>query len=92
MKKEMERAQKDIKGLEATIFEYKFCLKEGREDDLSNSRTEGAMAITPAADDAPPANTTPKSLTSPLDEEQAHNMEVNNGDEHQTARSFFPCI
>ena len=45
------------------------------------------MAITPAADNALPVSTRPESLTSPPDEEQAHNMEVDNGDEHQTPTS-----
>ena len=83
--------QKDLKGLKATISEYEFHLREGREDDLSNSRTEGAMAITPVADDTPPASATPESLTSPPDEEQIHTMEVDDGDEHQTPASPVSC-
>ena len=87
MKKEMERKQKDLKGLEATISEYKSCLRGGHEDDSSNSGTEGAMAITPVANDAPPASATPESLTSPPGEEQTCTMEVDDGDEHQTSAS-----
>ena len=52
MKKEMERKQKDLKGLEATISKYKSHLRGGHEDDSSNSGTKDAMAITPVADDA----------------------------------------
>ena len=87
MKKEMEQKQKDLKGLEATISEYESHLRGGHEYDSSNSMTEGAMAITPVADDAPPASTTPESLTSPLGEEQTRTMEVDDGDEHQTPAS-----
>ena len=87
MKKEIEQKRKDLKGLEATISEYKSCLRGGHEDDLSNSGTKGAMAITPVADDAPPASATPESLTSPPGEEQTHTMEVDDGDEHQTPAS-----
>ena len=87
MKKEMEWKRKDVKGLEATISEYKSGLRGGHEDDLSNSRTKGAMAITPVANDAPPASATPESLTSPPGEEQTHTMEVDDGDEHQTPTS-----
>ena len=45
------------------------------------------MAITPVADDAPPASATPESLTSPRGEEQTCTMEVHDGDEHQTSAS-----
>ena len=57
MKKEMERKRKDLKGLEATISEYESHLRGGHEDDSSDSRTKGAMAITPVANDAPPVHT-----------------------------------
>ena len=87
MKKEMEQKQKDLKGLKATIFEYKSHLRGGREDDPSDSEAEGAMAITPVAYDAPSASTAPESLTSPLGEEQTRTMEVDDGDEHQTQAS-----
>ena len=83
----MERKQKDLKGLEATISKYESHLRGGREDNSSNSGTEGAMAITPVANDAPPASATPESLTSPLGEEQTRTMEVDDGDEHQTPAS-----
>ena len=87
MKKKIEQTWKDLKGLKATISKYEFCLRESREDDLSNSGTKGAMAITPVADNTPPASTTPESLTSPLDEEQICTMEVDDGDKHQTPAS-----
>ena len=87
MKKEMEQTWKDLKGLEATISKYKFHLREGHEDNLSNSGTKGAMAITPVADNALPASATPESLTSPPDEEQIRTMEVDDRDEHQTPAS-----
>ena len=87
MKKEMERKQKDLKGLEATISQYESHLRGGHEDGSSDSEAEGAMAITPVADDAPPASTAPESLTSPPGEEQTRTMEVDDGDEHQTPAS-----
>ena len=87
MKKEMERKRKDLKGLEATIFEYESCLRGGCEGDPSDSKAEGAMAITPVADDALSVSTAPESLTSPLGEEQTHTMEVDDGDEYQTPAS-----
>ena len=87
MKKEMEQKRKDLKGLEATISEYESHLRGGCEDNSSNSGTEGSMAITPVADNAPPASATPESLTSPPGEEQTCTMEVDDGDEHQTSAS-----
>ena len=91
MKKEIEWKQKDLKGLEATISEYESCLRGGHEDDSSSSGTEGAMAITPVADDTLPVSTTHVPLTSPPGEEQTHTMEVDDGgDEHQTPASQSP--
>ena len=87
MKKEMEQKWKDLKGLEATISEYKSSLRGGREDNPSDSKAKGAMAITPVADNALSVSTTPESLTSPLGEEQTCTMEVDDGDEHQTPSS-----
>ena len=87
MKKEMEQKWKDLKGLEATISEYGSQLRGDCEDDPSDSETEGAMAITPVANDAPSASTAPESLTSPPGEEQTHTMEVDDGDQHQTPAS-----
>ena len=87
MKKEMEQKRKDLKGLEATISEYESCLRGGCEDDPSDSKAKGAMAITPVAYDAPSASTTPESLTSPPGEEQTRTMEVDDGDEHQIPAS-----
>ena len=87
MKKEMERKWKDLKGLKATISKYESCLRGGCEDGSSDSGTEGAMAITPVVEEAPPASTTPESLTSPPGEEQTRTMEVDDGDEHQTPAS-----
>ena len=54
----MERKQKDLKGLEATISQYESCLRGTCGDDSSNSEAKGAMAITPVADDALPASAT----------------------------------
>ena len=85
--KEMERKWTDLKGLKATISEYESHLRGDHEDDLSDSEAEGAMAITPVADNAPSASATPESLTSPLGEEQTCTMEVDDGDEHQTPAS-----
>ena len=51
------------------------------------SPAEGAMAITPVADDAPSVSTAPESLTSPLGEEQTRTMEVDDRDEHQPPAS-----
>ena len=87
MKKEMEQKRKDLKGLEATISEYKSHLRGDREDDPSYSEAKGAMAITPVTDDAPSASAAPESLTSPPGEEQTRTMEVDDGDEHQTPAS-----
>ena len=87
MKKEMEHKWKDLKGLEATISEYESRLRRGHEDDPSDSEAEGAMAITPVADNILSASATPESLTSPPGEEQTHTMEVDDGDEHQTPAS-----
>ena len=90
MKREMERRQRDLKGLEATISQYESSLGGARvqvegtlahEDDLSNSEAEGAMATTPVADDAPAMSATPESLTSPPGEEQTRSMEVDDGDD-----------
>ena len=85
MKKEMEQKWKDLKGVEATISESR--LRGGHEDDPSNSKAGGAMAITPVADDALPVSAAPESLTSPPGEEQTCTMEVDDGDEHQTLAS-----
>ena len=87
MKKDMEQKWKDLQGLKATISEYDSHLRGGREGDSSNSEAEGAMAITPVADNAPSASATPESLTSPLHGEQTHTMEVDDGDEHQAPAS-----
>ena len=87
MKKEMEQKWKDLQGLKATISKYESHLRGGREDDSSDSEAEGAMAITPVADDAPSASATPESLASPPGEEQTHTMEVEDGDEHQAPAS-----
>ena len=87
----MEQKWKDLKGLEATISEYESCLRGGREDDPSDSKAEGAMAITPVTNDAPSASAAPESLTSPPGEEQTCTMEVDDGDEYQTPASpVFP--
>ena len=80
----MEQKQKDLKGLEATISQYESHLRGACEDNSSNSEAKGAMAITPVADDAPPASAAPEALTSPPGEEQIRTMEVDDRDEHQT--------
>ena len=69
MKKEIEQKQKDLKDLKATISEYMSQLRGGHEDDPSDSKSEGAMAITSVAYDAPSVSAAPESLTSPLGEE-----------------------
>ena len=61
--------------------------QRGHEDDSSDSEAEGAMAITPVANDALPASALPESLTSSLGEEQTRTMELDDGDEHQTPTS-----
>ena len=83
----MEQRWKDLKGLKAIIFEYESHLRGGCEDDPSGSEAKGAMAITPVTNDALSASAAPKSLTSPLGEEQTHTMEVDDGDEHQSPAS-----
>ena len=84
----MEWKRKDLKGLEATISEYEYDLRRAwarpenasvSDDGQPDPRAKGAMAITPVADDAPPASTTPESLTSPPGEEQTRTMEVDDG-------------
>ena len=92
----MEWKWKDLKGLETTISEYEYDLGKTRarpenalvsDDSQPNPGAEGAMAITPVADDAPPASAAPESLTSPPGEEQTCTMEVDDGDEYQTPAS-----
>ena len=96
----MERRQKDLKGLEATISQYES--SHGRaqvqpegtlasEDDPSDSRVKGAqeveMATTLVANDAPAVSTMPEPLTFPPGEEQTRSMEVDDGDDHQPPAS-----
>ena len=96
MKKDMEQRWRGLKGLEATISEYEYDLRRARawpenapvsDDGQSNPGAKDAMAITPVADDAPPASAALEFLTSPLGEEQTRTMEVDDGDEHQTPTS-----
>ena len=98
MKKDMEWRQKDLKGLDSTISQYKASLRgdqvqsEGTlacDNDLSDSKTEGAMATTPLADNAPAVSTTSESLTAPPGEEQTRSMEVDDGDEGQPPASHI---
>ena len=92
----MEWRRRDLKGLEATIFQYKSSLRgaqvqsEGtpaHDDDPSDSEAEGAMATTLVADDAPAVSAAPESLTSPPGEEQTHSMEVDDEDDSQPPAS-----
>ena len=96
----MDQRWRDLKGLEATISQYKSCLGRARvqpeatpasEDNPSDSGAEGAqeveMATTPVADDAPPVSAVPEPLTSPPGEDQTHSMEVDVGDDRQTPAS-----
>ena len=96
MKRDMEQRWRDLKGLEATISQYESSLggaqvqQEGtpaHDDDLSDSKAEGAMATTPVANDAPVVSTAPESLTSPPGEEQTHSMEVDDRDDSQPPAS-----
>ena len=96
MKRDMEQRQRNLKGLKATISQYKSSLRgaqvqqEGtpaRDDDPSNSEAEGTMATTPVADDAPAVSAAPESLTSPPGEEQTCSMEVDDGDDSQPPAS-----
>ena len=87
MKREMEGKWRDLKGLEATISQYKSSLRGACEDDSSDSEAKGAMATTPVADNTPAVSTTPESLTSPPGEEQTRSMEVDDGDDHQPPAS-----
>ena len=77
MKKDMEQRWRDLKGLEATISEYEYNLGRAQaqpenalvsDDGQSDPGAKGAMAITPVADNTPPASATPESLTFPPDE------------------------
>ena len=88
MKKEMEQKRKDLQGLKATISEYESHLRGGHEDDSSASEAEGAMAITPVADNTPSVSATPEYLASPPGGEQTRTMEVDRGDEHQAPASL----
>ena len=96
MKRDMERRWKDLKGLKATISQYESRLGRARvqpeetlagEDDPSDSGTEGAMATTPVADDAPPVSATPEPLTSSPGKDQTHFIEVDDGDDPQPPAS-----
>ena len=96
MKRDMELRQRDLKGLEATIFQYESSLggaqvqPEGtpaHEDDPSDSEAEGAMATTLVAEDAPAVSAIPESLTSPPGGEQTRSMEVDDGDDSQPPAS-----
>ena len=96
IKRDMERRQKNLKGLEVTISQYESSLRRAlvqpeetpaSEDDLSDSRAEGAMATTPVADDAPQVSATPEPLTSSPGEEQTCSMEVDDRDDCQPLAS-----
>ena len=96
MKKDMERKQKGLKGLNSTISQYEASLRgdqvqsEGtlaHDNDPSDSEAKGTMATTPVADNVPAVSTAPESLTSPPGEEQTHSMEVDDGDEGQPPAS-----
>ena len=96
MKNDLEQRWRDLKGLETTISQYEYDLWRARaqpenapvsDDDQSDPRTEGTMAISSVANDAPPASATPESLSSPPGEEQTRSMEVDDGGEHQTPTS-----
>ena len=96
MKKDMEWRWKDLKGLNSTISQNKASLRgdqvqsEGtlaHDDDLSDSKAEGAMATSLVADDTPAVSATPESLTSPPGEEETHSMEVDDRDEGQPPAS-----
>ena len=83
----MEQKWKDLQGLKATISEYESHLRGGHEDDSSDFKAKGAMAITLVADNASSASTAPESLASPLGGEQTRTMEMDDGDEHQAPAS-----
>ena len=96
MKRDMGQRWRDLKGLEATISQYESTLggaqvqPEGtlaHEDDLSDSKAEGAMATTPVADDPPAVSAAPESQTSPPGEEQTCSMEVDDEDDGQPPAS-----
>ena len=100
IKRDMERSQRDLKGLEVTISQYECSLGRARvrpeetlasEDDPSDSGAEGIqeveMATTPVADDASPVGTMPEPLTSPPGEDQTRSMEVDDGDDRQPPAS-----
>ena len=92
----MERRWKDLKDLKATLSQYESSLGGAQvppgetpagKDDPSDSMTEGAMAATPVADDAPPVSAMPEPLTSPPGEDQTCSMEVDDGDDCQPPAS-----
>ena len=83
----MEQKWKDLQGLKATISKYESHLRGGHEHDSSDSEAEGAMAITPVADNAPSASAAPEPLAFPPGGEQTHTMEVDDRGEHQAPAS-----
>ena len=96
IKRDMERRQKDLKGLKATISQYESSLRGAKlqpqetpacRDNLSNSKAKGTMATTLVANDAPPVSATPEPLTSPPGEEQTCSMEVDDRDDCQPPAS-----
>ena len=96
MKKEMEQKWKDLQGLETTISKYEYDLRKTQawpenapvsDDGQPDPRVEGAMAITPVADDTLPASAAHDSLTFPPGEEQTRTMEVDDGNEDQAPAS-----
>ena len=98
IKRDMEQKWKDIKSLEATIYESSLGRAQvqpertpASEDNPSNSGTEGAeeaeMATTLVADDAPPVSATSVPLAPPPGEEPTHSMEVDDRDDRQPPAS-----
>ena len=68
----MEQRWRDLKGLEATISEYEYNLERAQaqpenalvsDDGQSDPGAKGAMAITPVANDTPPASAAPEHQT-----------------------------
>ena len=88
----MEQRWRDLKGPDSTISQYESSLGGAQvqsEGTLAhdNDLSEGAMATTPVADDAPAVSTAPESLTSPPGEEQTCSMEVDGRDDGQPPAS-----
>ena len=98
IKKEMDLIQEELEGLSVAISQHESRLRRDQGEETTTSEdsssdhgagdTEGAkMAIMPVADDAPPMSTTTQPSDPPPVEEEAHLMEVDEGNDGQPLAS-----